>query len=161
MKHYTYNSSHYMIQMTVPGVFTLLIGLYSMYKFLTGGFNFLWLLITFVCVYNVWNTFVSISNPSEIIIDDDTLTFVAYKGSHVYETKKIEKFAMRPVAGGERMYVMIDKGGILRGRYWIRLAEFNDSKELNDYFYRLDARVNPDSVFTTARKQGRERHKKV
>ena len=59
------------------------------------------------------------------------------------------------------MYVMIDKGGILRGRYWIRLAEFNDSKELNDYFYRLDARVNPDSVFTTARKQGRERHKKV
>ena len=66
-----------MIQMTVPGVFTLLIGLYSMYKFLTGGFNFLWLLITFVCVYNVWNTFVSISNPSEIIIDDDTLTFVA------------------------------------------------------------------------------------
>lgn len=161
MKHYTYNSSHYMIQMTIPGIFTLLIGLYSLYKFIFSGFYFLWLLIAAVCVYNVWNTFVSISNPSEIVVADSTLTFMAYKGSHVYETDKIEKFAMRPVAGGERLYVMINNGGILRGRYWIRLPEFNDSKELNDYFYKLDAKVNPNSVFTTARKQGRERQKKV
>lgn len=161
MKHYTYNSSHYMIQMTIPGIFTLLIGIYGLYKFLFNGFNLLWFLIAGVCAYNVWNTFVSVSNPSEIMIDDDTIEFTAYKGSHRYEINKINNFAMRPVAGGERLYIVIDKGGVLKGRYWIRLAEFNDAKELNDFFYKLDAKVNPDSIFTTARKQGRERQKRV
>ena len=151
MKCYTYNSSHYKIQMTIPGIFVVFVGIYSLYRFLVGGFNFLWILVAIVCVYNTWNTFVSISNPSEIKID---------ARSHEYTINKIKKFAMRPVAGGDRLYITIDNGGILRGRYWIRLSEFNDEKELSNFFYWLDAKVNPDSIFTTARKQGYERQNK-
>lgn len=157
MKRYTYDFSHYMIQMTIPGIFILFVGIYSFYKFLVGGFNFLWILVTIVCIYNTWNTFVSISNPSEITIDDEHLVLSAFARSHEYMLDKIKKFAMRPVAGGDRLYITIDNGGVFRGRYWIRLSEFNDVKELTNFFYRLDARVNPDSIFTTARRQGRER----
>lgn len=160
MKHYTYNSSHFMIQMTIPGILTVFVGIYSLYKYLVGGHNFLWILVAIVCLYNIWNTFVSVSNPSEIMIDDDHITFTAYSRSHEYILDNIKKFAMRPVAGGDRLYITIDNGAILRGRYWIRLSEFNDEKELNDFFYRLDAKVNPNSIFTAARKQGRDRQSK-
>ena len=51
----------------------------------------------------------------------------------------------------------INKGGILKGRYWIRVPEFEEQDEIVDYFYDLDEKVNPDSVVTRARKEGRER----
>ena len=51
----------------------------------------------------------------------------------------------------------INKGGILKGRYWIRVSEFEEQDEIVDYFYDLDEKVNPDSVVTRARKEGRER----
>lgn len=160
MRHYTYSPSHYMLQMTVPGVFILLIGLYSIYLYCSGGNNPLWILVIIACIYSVWNQFVSLSNPSEIYIDEETLIFASYSRRHEYKLNQIEKFAMRPLAGGTKMYMTIGNGGLFRGRYWVRIAEFNDEKELSDFFYWLDAKVNPDSVFTTARKQGLERKRK-
>lgn len=160
MKHYTYRSSHYMIQMTVPGIATLLIALYSVYVSLSGGFNYLWAMILVVSVYNTWNTFVSGSTPSEISIDDENLAFTSYGRTHTYKIKEIKKFAMRTVAGGDRLYMTINNGGLMHGRYWVRLSGFNDEEELNTFFYKLDARVNPNSIFTTARKQGFENQKK-
>lgn len=159
MKHYQYNPSHYMIQMTIPGIFCVFIGLYSLYQFLVGGLNPIWLLVFGVCFYNVWNLVVSISNPSDIYIDDEKLVFSAYSRQHEYRLDEIQKYAMRPLAGGERMYMIINNSGLMKGRYWVRLGEFNDEKELTQFFYKLDAQVNPDSVFTTARQQGLERQK--
>ena len=39
----------------------------------------------------------------------------------------------------------------------IRVSEFEEQDEIVDYFYDLDEKVNPDSVVTRARKEGRER----
>lgn len=64
---------------------------------------------------------------------------------------------MRMVAGNTSIYMNINKGGILKGRYWIRVSEFEEQDEIVDYFYDLDEKVNPDSVVTRARKEGRER----
>ncbi|MDO5146027.1 MAG: hypothetical protein Q4D60_03405 [Eubacteriales bacterium] len=50
----------------------------------------------------------------------------------------------------------INHGGFTKGRYWVRTEEFSDGKELTDYFYTLDAKINPKSLFTRARSQGRE-----
>lgn len=159
MKHYVYTKSHYMIQMTLPGIFTLLIGTYGIYELLRNQ-NIFFGFILIVCIYNVWNVFVSVSNPSEIIIDEDNITFCAFSKKHTYQLNDIKEFSMRALAGNNKIYMTIDKGGILKGRYWVRTSEFNDGKELTDFFYDLDAKVNPDSVFTTARRQGRERLKK-
>ena len=34
----------------------------------------------------------------------------------------------------------------LKGRYWLRVSEFDDDKDIINYFYDLDERVNPHSV---------------
>lgn len=160
MKYYVYKPSHFFIQMTLPGIFTIFIGIFCFFRFLTAGQNILDVLILCLCMYSIWNTFISISNPSEIMIDEKTIEFCAYGRSHKYEVDQIKNYHMRPLAGNTRIYMTFDNGRILKGRYWIRLCEFSEEKELEYFFYDLEAKINPDSLVVEARKQGRERLKK-
>ena len=121
------------------------------------GFSGLLMVILIICVYNVWNEFISLSNPYEFELGKDSVTFRAYKQEHTYKISEMTNFSMRMVAGNTSIYMNINKGGILKGRYWIRVSEFEEQDEIVDYFYDLDEKVNPDSVVTRARKEGRER----
>ncbi|WP_347993393.1 hypothetical protein [uncultured Eubacterium sp.] len=121
------------------------------------GFSGLLMFILIICVYNVWNEFISLSNPYEFELGKDSVTFRAYKQEHTYKISEMTNFSMRMVAGNTSIYMNINKGGILKGRYWIRVSEFEEQDEIVDYFYDLDEKVNPDSVVTRARKEGRER----
>lgn len=161
MKHYVYKPSHFFIQMTLPGMFTIFIGIFCLIQFLTVGQNPLYLLVLCLCIYNIWNVFISLSNPSEIMIDEKTVEFRAYGRSHKYQISQIENYHMRPLAGNTRIYMTFDNGGILKGRYWVRLCEFSEEKELEYFFYDLEAKINPDSLVVEARSQGRERLKKL
>ena len=105
----------------------------------------------------MWNEFISLSNPYEFELGKDSVTFRAYKQEHTYKISEMTNFSMRMVAGNTSIYMNINKGGILKGRYWIRVSEFEEQDEIVDYFYDLDEKVNPDSVVTRARKEGRER----
>ena len=121
------------------------------------GFSGLLMFILIICVYNVWNEFISLSNPYEFELGKDSVTFRAYKQEHTYKISEMTNFSMRMVAGNTSIYMNINKGGILKGRYWIRVSEFEEQDEIVDYFYDLDEKVHPDSVVTRARKEGRER----
>ena len=121
------------------------------------GFSGLLMFILIICVYNVWNEFISLSNPYEFELGKGSVTFRAYKQEHTYKISEMTNFSMRMVAGNTSIYMNINKGGILKGRYWIRVSEFEEQDEIVDYFYDLDEKVNPDSVVTRARKEGRER----
>ena len=121
------------------------------------GVSGLLMFILIICVYNVWNEFISLSNPYEFELGKDSVTFRAYKQEHTYKISEMTNFSMRMVAGNTSIYMNINKGGILKGRYWIRVSEFEEQDEIVDYFYDLDEKVNPDSVVTRARKEGRER----
>mgnify|MGYP006908050536 FL=1 len=121
------------------------------------GFSGLLMFILIICVYNVWNEFISLSNPYEFELGKDSVTFRAYKQEHTYKISEMTNFSMRMVAGNTSIYMNINKRGILKGRYWIRVSEFEEQDEIVDYFYDLDEKVNPDSVVTRARKEGRER----
>lgn len=162
MKRYLYQPSHFFIQMTLPGIFTGAIGAFCLFQFLAAGHQLLYLLVLGLCVYNVWNVFVSLSNPSEVLLDKDKfIEFSAYGRSHKYEINQIRKYSMRPLAGNTRMYMTIDNGGFLKGRYWVRISEFSGEKELEEFFYDLDAKINPESLVSKARSQGRERLRKL
>ena len=121
------------------------------------GFDGLLMFVLIICVYNVWNEFVSLSNPYEFELGEETITFRAYNKEHTYQISEMTAFSMRMVAGNTTMYMNIDKGGLLKGRYWLRVSEFDDDKDIINYFYDLDERVNPHSVITKARKAGRAR----
>jgi hypothetical protein len=110
-----------------------------------------------VCIYNVWNEFISASNPSRVDVDEDSITFKVRNQSHMYKIDDIKKFSMRAVSGNTSIYMNINGAGLLKGRYWVRVSEFDDEKELVDYIYDLDERVNKDSLVTKARREGRER----
>lgn len=101
--------------------------------------------------------FISLSNRMNLNWEKTVLTFRAYKQEHTYKISEMTNFSMRMVAGNTSIYMNINKGGILKGRYWIRVSEFEEQDEIVDYFYDLDEKVNPDSVVTRARKEGRER----
>ena len=141
MKSYIYKKSHYLIQHTIPGIFTLLIGLYCLIRQVMTGFDGLLML----------------SNPYEFDLGEETITFRGYNKEHTYKISEMAAFSMRMVAGNTKIYMNIDKGGLLKGRYWIRVSEFDDDKDIIDYFYDLDEQVNPHSVITKARKAGRAR----
>ena len=103
MKSYVYQPSHFSIQMTAPGIFTAAIGVFCLYQFLAAGHHLLYLLVFGLCLYNVFNVFVSLSNPSEVRIDSGkTVVFCAYGRSHTYEISQISKYSMRPLAGGTK-----------------------------------------------------------
>lgn len=162
MKRYLYQPSHFFIQMTLPGIFTGMIGVFSIFQVFRSEYSILYLLVLGLCIYNVWNVFISLSNPSEIIVDDNqSIEFCAYRRSHKYEMNQIQQFSMRPLAGNTRMYMTINNGGLLKGRYWIRICEFSNEKELEEFFYDLDVKINPESLVSNARSQGRERLKKL
>lgn len=159
MKQYRYKYSHYLIQMIIPGIFTILIGLYSLYQFTFVNHHIFYIFIMLLCFYNVWNLFISASNPSEIRIDNENVIFISFSKLHQFNLREIKQFSMRVMSGNGKIYMTINHGGLLKGRYWIRTEEFNDGEELTDFFYDLDEKVNPDSIVTTARKQGRKRLK--
>ena len=98
-----------------------------------------------------------LSNPYEFDLGEETITFRGYNKEHTYKISEMTAFSMRMVAGNTKIYMNIDKGGLLKGRYWLRVSEFDDDKDIIDYFYDLDERVNPHSVITKARKAGRAR----
>ncbi|MDD3186284.1 MAG: hypothetical protein PHD70_06010 [Anaerostipes sp.] len=160
MDRYVYKPSHFMRQMTVPGIFTALIGIVCLIQCFISEDKLIYILVLCLCLYNVWNMFVSISNPSEIIVDENHLIFSAYGRQHMYDMDLIKHYAMRPLAGNTRMYMTINKNGLLKGRYWVRTDEFSNNKQLQEFFYNLDAKVNPDSIVTRAREQGRQRLQK-
>ena len=82
MKSYMYKKSHYLIQHTIPGLFTLLIGLFCLIRQVMTGFDGLLMFVLIICVYNVWNEFVSLSNPYEFELGEETITFRAYNKEH-------------------------------------------------------------------------------
>ena len=68
---------------------------------------------------------------------------------------------MRYVSGNRRLYVTLNGGSLKKGRYWVRLCEFEQQEEIEDFFAELEYKIDPDSLIVRARREGRERLKKA
>ena len=68
MKKYKYDSKRYLLSVTIPGFFMILILIYALFNNYT-NFNLnIYSLLIIVCTYGIFNTFISSSNPKKIII---------------------------------------------------------------------------------------------
>ena len=68
MKKYKYDSKRYLLSVTIPGFFMILILIYALFNNYT-NFNLnIYSLLIIVCTYSIFNTFISSSNPKKIII---------------------------------------------------------------------------------------------
>ncbi|ENZ9536760.1 TPA: hypothetical protein OLX94_003278 [Clostridioides difficile] len=145
MKKYKYDSKRYLLSVTIPGFFMILILIYALFNNYT-NFNLnIYSLLIIVCTYGIFNTFISSSNPKKIIIDSKCIHFTSFMTTHKYEIKDIEKIRIREFYN-KKIYLKINDGNLFRGRYWIRTNMFNNSIALYSYFIELEECLYPDSL---------------
>ncbi len=145
MEKYKYDSKRYLLSVTIPGFFMILILIYALFNnYINFSVNIYSLLII-VCTYSIFNTFISSSTPKEIIIDSKCIHFISFMTTHKYEIKDIEKIRIREFYN-KKIYLKINDGSLFKGRYWIRTNMFNNSIELYDYFVELEEYLYPESL---------------
>lgn len=145
MKKYKYNSIRYLISVIVPGFFMILILIYALFNnYINFSVNMYSLLII-ICTYGIHNTFVSSSNPKEIIIDNKCIHFISFIATHKYEITDIKKVRIREFYN-KNLYLKINDGSFFKGRYWIRTNMFSNDIELYNYFVALEEGLYPESL---------------
>ncbi|PBH21055.1 hypothetical protein BGV20_08160 [Clostridioides difficile] len=145
MKKYKYDSKRYLLSVTIPGFFMILILIYALFNNYT-NFNLnIYSLLIIVCTYGIFNTFISSRIPDIIIIDRQCIHFTSFMTTHKYEIKDIEKIRIREFYN-KKIYLKINDGKLFKGRYWIRTNMFNNSIALYSYFIELEECLYPDSL---------------
>lgn len=160
MHVYRYDSNVFFRKVTVTAVFCTFIFVYSITHLLLGDMPVLWVAAAVVSGYFVWESFVSIANPSVVSVDDQGITFSAYKRDHHYNWAEIKRFRCKPLASGTKMFVRVNEAGILRGRYWINCYYYSDGKELFKFLYNKEIEIEPEGLKARAVKGGQEAGKR-
>ncbi|MPW26992.1 hypothetical protein GC105_14500 [Alkalibaculum sp. M08DMB] len=146
MKVYEYDKKRYVVSIILPNIIVMgLIFIYSLYnnfKFI--GVNIFTLLL-FVSIYTLFNTLISLSYPSKIVDTGSEYQFHAFGRKHVFKKKDIENIKIRELAA-TRMYIRINNGSILRGRFWIKYSFYSNGEEFNDNIHALEKELNPKSL---------------
>ena len=88
-KIYEYDTKVYRTKITITAIFCAFILAYSLFSIFTTNVPALWVVAAVVAGYFVWETFVSIANPSKVEVSDQGITFSAYhKSPEVLPEKK-------------------------------------------------------------------------
>lgn len=143
---YEYDSNVYFRKITVTAVFCTFIFFYSVFQLATGENPLLWVGAVVVSGYFVWETFVSIANPSKVEIDEKGITFSAYRKSHHYDWAEIRKFRCKPLASGTKMFVRINEAGIFRGRYWVNCYYYSEGEKLFRFLFDKEVEIDPQGL---------------
>lgn len=145
LKKYIYDSKRYLTAVTIPGIFMVLIFVYALVNnFKNIGIN-MYTGIMIISMYGVFNTFISLSNPKIVNISEENIEFASFGKVHKYERESISSISIREFYD-RKMYIRINKGGAIKGRYWIKTALFNDSNELYKEFNDLERHLHPDAL---------------
>ena len=144
MKTYRYDQAKFNVSVTATGVFCVAL-LVTSALCLAGVIDVvpapIAALLLMVCAYQVWNTFVAIANPQDVVIDDDTISFRAFGRSDTYRLADIESFSVREVGGDA---------------YWLQLLYMNDGKELFQWIEDFEYRLDPTSLKARARRSSEQ-----
>ncbi len=157
-KTYTFEQPFFNIEVLATGVFCLFLVVVCMVCAVKGLFLPPALLSIFACVafYQVWNTFVSISNPREVVIEDDAIAFSAFGRTDRYELSDVNEFRVREFPSAGKMYVRINGGGFLRGRYWLQTKVMSEGDELFQRIQDIEYRKHPETIKARARRVNTE-----
>ncbi len=144
MRTYIYDDKIFRKKVTVVGGFSLFVALYSAVQLILG--EYLYWLILVVGLYQFVNTFIYISNPKEVEIDGDRVSFSAYGKVNTFDWKEVAFFRIKEVDVPNKMYVRIVTEDGRKGRYWINCKFMESGKELWDYFLFLEYEKEPNQL---------------
>jgi len=145
-KAYVYNPREYFWKVTLTGLVAAAVLVVSAYMIVTrSDLRILFAFVALVAGYTVLNTFVVRTYPSQIILEEDGISFHAYGRTTKYRFDEINSFLVKDWRGSGRMYIRINDSNMLRGRYWLYLRRCNDGDELFLYLLKLEYKTHPTS----------------
>ncbi|MCF0110988.1 MAG: hypothetical protein HUJ58_03740 [Erysipelotrichaceae bacterium] len=145
-KTYIYDPKRYAVRITGIGYFSIFLLFYSIYAIITGSIAYLF--ITVCSLYIIYETFVTVANPNEVIISDQEIVFKNKYQTDTYRWKDIKDFRCKEFMSRRQIYLRINKQkfDFLKGRYWISCYYFNDTDELFRFFINKESEIHPDTV---------------
>lgn len=151
-RRYEIVPKRFWFDVTMPGILTiivLIVCLYQMFKL--QSINNIYVLFAVAAAYNIFNSFISLSNPRVVELTQETIQFNAFGQKHAYSIEDIKNFNVREFPSGGLIYLRIDPS-LLRGRYWIKTKKYEEGKELFQRILDLDYQKNPDSLKSYAKR---------
>ncbi|MDO4311741.1 MAG: hypothetical protein Q4C52_01510 [Eubacteriales bacterium] len=146
MHTYKYDPKVFFVKITVTAGFCVLIFAYAILHLVMGDMPILWGATAIVSGYFVWESFVSIANPSKVEVNDSGIIFSAYGREHRYNWEEVRRFKCKPLASGTKMFVRINEAGIFRGRYWVNCYYYSDGEELFKFLYNKEIEIDPEGL---------------
>lgn len=154
MKIYVCRKREFMFQVILPalvaigGGISCIVGAYLYPEHLI-----LAVLISTICLYTIYNTFLTGSYPDKIIIADDHISFYSMGKMQQYKYCDIRYFKVRESRYSLAMFVRINKPLLNKGRFWIHANSFQDGDELYKRIVELEFKIHPKSLKSIAYQQ--------
>ncbi len=143
-KTYVYEPKGYQFRIVIIGYIMIAIALTLAVLFVLDPTQFIYLFGVCAAVYGALNTFVFKSNPKEVVIDDETISFVSF-GEAKYDISKLKTFNVREFANAS-FYIRVEEEGGRHGRYWVQYYYFEEREELINELYCIEKRVHPNTL---------------
>lgn len=155
MKVYRYNRTAFNFEVTFIGFFCIALVAVSVASLLGAPLlpKLIAIVVLVIAGYQVWNTFVAIANPETVTVSDDAIAFGAYGRTDTFRLDDITRFNIRELGGKDKLYLRVNGGNLLRGRYWIQTGKVDEGgDELFEWLEDFEMRVDPDSIKSQARR---------
>lgn len=150
-KTYEYKTKFYNYKVRDIGIFAIFFLFYSIFNVFRYQ-SYLYCVPIIICIYIIWEDFISLSNPKTVTITDDSITFGAFGKFHTYKWNEIKKFQIKEFISSRKMYIRINNAGLLRGRYWVNCYFMNDCDELYMWLRDKEYELDPNSLKAQARR---------
>lgn len=159
MNEFKYNRLLYLFDVIITGIVAIGAFIASLVYFHSN--LSLLLLIGIVCIYTIWNSFVSRVHPEKIVIKENEIVFESFNSKDRYYIDGTDRFQLREFPSSGKLYLRIGNEQLQKGRYWINTKNYNNGKELFQLFRDLDYKINPDSLKSKARRVNTEYLQKI
>lgn len=110
-----------------------------------------YLLGLMTAVYGAANTFIFKSNPRDVEITDDTISFISF-GEEKYEISRLKKFQIKEHANAQ-FYIRVAQDDGKKGRYWVSYYYFSEKEDLIRELYFIENKVHPERAKFRGRKK--------
>lgn len=122
----------------------------------------MYLAISIISAYIIFETFITCANPNKITITDDMIVFEDPRHKDKYYWNEIKDFRVKELPNRKQVFIRINKDDLqlLKGRYWVYCYYFNDMDELYNFFLDKEAQIHPDTIKAKARNDSKIQKKK-
>lgn len=161
MKRFEYDKTLYFIDVLLTGVVSLIAFLIAIALVVTNRMPALMFLVGIVAFYSFWNALVARVTPKEVDVTGDTLMLRSFNRTDDYHLSQLKSFKIREFPTAGKMYLRMDGGGLLKGRYWLNTKNYNDGQELFRLLLDMEYEKHPESLKARARRVNTEYNTKV